>query len=233
MDTGTIERSQHTAAKAVGSLYLFTIATSIFAESYVRGKLIVWGDAAQTAKNITASESLFRFGVVSDLIMVAGVVPLVWGLYVILSPVNRNVALLAAFWRLVGSSVYAASALYAYAALALMRTSGTSPAIDPQQGYALGLTFLGAQGTGVYIAFVFLGLGSTTFSCLWFKSRYIPRSLAALGVFGSLVLAVVTLVIMVFPNLEKVVTMAYMAPLGIYEVTLGFWLLTKGIRDPQ
>jgi len=48
---------------------------------------------------------------------------------------------------------------------------------------------------------VFLRLGSTVFSYLWFKSRYIPRALAALGIFSSLVLALVTLAIMVFPGL--------------------------------
>ena len=79
------------------------------------------------------------------------------------------------------------------------------------------------------IAFVFLGLGSTVFSYLWFKSRYIPRALAAWGIFSSLVLAIVSLAIMVFPGLAAV-GLAYMMPMGIYEVGLGLWLLFKGLR---
>ena len=86
MTRRTIEPAQHTDAKAVGFLYLFTMVTSIFAYSYVRGQLIVRGDAVQTAWNIAASEQLFRIGIVSDLIMVAGVVMLVWALYVVLKP---------------------------------------------------------------------------------------------------------------------------------------------------
>jgi len=38
---------------------------------------------------------------------------------------------------------------------------------------------------------------------------------------------------MVFPNLGKVMGLAYMGPMGIYEVGLGLWLLVKGIRAPS
>lgn len=101
MTLRTIEPAQHTAAKVAGFLYLFTMVTSISA-FYARGRLIVGGDAVQTARNITASERLFRIAAVSDLIMVAGVVMLVWALYVVLKPINKNVALLAELWRLAG-----------------------------------------------------------------------------------------------------------------------------------
>ena len=79
---------------------------------------------------------------------------------------------------------------------------------------------------------VFFGLGSTVFAYLWFKSRYIPRGLAALGIFSSLVVAVVTVAIMVFPGLAAVVIPVYFAPIAVFEVTLGLWLLVKGIRAP-
>jgi hypothetical protein len=78
---------------------------------------------------------------------------------------------------------------------------------------------------------VFLGLGSTVFAFLWLKSHYIPKALAALGIVSSLVLAIVTLAIMVFPSLGAL-GLSYMMPLGIYEVGLGFWLLIKGIQAP-
>jgi Domain of unknown function (DUF4386) len=73
-----IEPAQQTAARVAGFLYLFTMATANFAEFYARGRLIVGGDAAQTAMNITASERLFRLGIVSNLITFASVVPLVY-----------------------------------------------------------------------------------------------------------------------------------------------------------
>jgi len=86
------EEAQRTAAGIAGFLYLFLMATGVFAELYARGSLIVPGNAAATAANIAASERLFRLGTVSDLITFAGDAILVWALYVVLKPVNRNVA---------------------------------------------------------------------------------------------------------------------------------------------
>ena len=67
------------------------------------------------------------------------------------------------------------------------------------------------------------------FSYLWLRSRYIPRALAVWGIFASLALAFVELAILLFPGLAAGVGMAFMAPMGIYEVGLGLWLLIKGL----
>ena len=70
------------------------------------------------------------------------------------------------------------------------------------------------------------------FSYVWLQSRYIPRALAWLGIFGSLILTVFSLATMVFPRVWEVMGMAYMMPMGFYEVGLGLWLLIKGIQAP-
>jgi peptidoglycan biosynthesis protein MviN/MurJ (putative lipid II flippase) len=81
------------------------------------------------------------------------------------------------------------------------------------------------------VGFVLLGLGSAVFAYLLLKSRYIPKALAGWGIFSSLVRAVGTLAIMVFPSLGAV-GLVYMMPMGICEVGLGLWLLIKGIQAP-
>ena len=91
--------------------------------------------------------------------------------------------------------------------------------------------FISGQRFGSQVDFVFLGLGSTVFSCLWFQSRYFPRALSALGILGSLMLAIGGLAILLFPILEDVLTIAYMMPLGVFEVILGLWL-RSGVRAP-
>ncbi|HEY3131700.1 MAG TPA: DUF4386 domain-containing protein [Acidobacteriota bacterium] len=232
MTLRTTEPPQHTAAKVAGFLYLFLMVTAMFAQFYVRGRLIVPGDAVQTAKNIAASERLFRLGTVSDLITIAGDVILLWALYVVLKPINRNVALLAAFWRLAECAIFALITLNDFVTLRLLSGADSLRAFETKQLQALAYTFVGVHDAGYLIGMVFFGLGSTVFAYLWFKSRYIPRGLAALGIFASLVVAIVTLAIMVFPRLAAVVIPAYFAPIMIFEVTLGFWLLVKGIQAP-
>lgn len=228
----TIEPAQHTAAKIVGFLYLFTMATSIVGFS-LRGPLLVRGDAVQTARNIAASQRLYRISIVSDLLTVVGVIVLLWALYVVLKPVNRNVALLAAFFRLAENFILAIITLSAFAVLALLNGADYLHAFDAKQLQALVYTLaLGVHGAGFNIGFVFLGLGSTVFSYLWLKSRYIPRALAAWGIFSSALMAIVTLSIMVFPGLAAL-GLTYMMPMGLYEIGLGLWLLVKGIRAPS
>lgn len=226
-----IEPSQHSAAKVAGFMYLLTTVTANFAEFYARGRLITSGDATQTARNIAASERLFRLGIVSNLVTFAGVVVLAVALYVILSPINRNIALLAAFWRVAESSIFALILLSDFVVLRLLSGADYLTAFDSKQLQALAYTFIRAHDAGYLIGLVFFGLGSTAFAYLWFRSRYIPRWLSVLGIFSSLLVAIVTLTIMVLPGLAAVVVPAYFAPIFIFEVTLGFWLLLKGISD--
>ena len=227
----TIEPEQHAAAKVVGFIYLIAMATSIFAELYARAPLIVRGDAMQTAMNIVASERLFRIGSVIHLITFASDAVLAVALYVVLRPINRNVALLAGFWRLADCSILAVNMLNDFVVLRLLSGADYLRAFDTKQLQALARLFIGVEAAGFQIGFVFLGLGSTLFSYLWVKSRYIPRALAAWGIFSSLVLAIVTLAVMVFPALGTL-GMTYMAPMFFYEVALGLWLLVKGLRAP-
>src|SRR6266511_6039761 len=55
MTISAIDESQRKAARVVGFSYLFAMATAVFAELYVRGRLIVPEDAAETARNIMAA----------------------------------------------------------------------------------------------------------------------------------------------------------------------------------
>jgi Domain of unknown function (DUF4386) len=228
-----IEPAHQTAAKVVGFLYLFAMALSIFGEAFVRGRLIVPRDAVQTAVNIAASETLFRLSIVTDLLLYVCDIVLFWGLYVILKRVNKDAALLATCFRLVETAILAVTTLTAFIALRLLGGGSYLEAIETAQLQALARAFLSIYGIGLSIGFVFLGLGSAVFSYVWLKSRYIPRVLAAWGIFSSLVLAIFSLATMVYPRVWEVMGMAYMMPMGLYEVGLGLWLLIKGLREPS
>ena len=99
----SIDESQRKAGKVAGLAYLITFATVVYVNFGIHDRLIV-ANNAETARNILAHETLFRIGIVGDLIYCAGVVVLLTALYVILRPVSRGLAILAAFWRLVISA---------------------------------------------------------------------------------------------------------------------------------
>ncbi len=111
MKVNTIDESQRKAARIVGFTYLFVLVLAVFAEFYAFGQLIVSDNAAETARNIVAHERLFRLGIASNLIAFATDVVLITALYVVLKPVNRNLALVAAFFRLIETSILVATTL--------------------------------------------------------------------------------------------------------------------------
>lgn len=230
--TAEITSTQHRAAKVVGFLYLIQMALAIFGESFVRNRLIVPRDAVQTAANLAASERLFRLSLAGDLMIYASVVVLFWGIYIILKPVNKDVALLGAFFRLIEQAILAVTTFFGFIALRLLSGSVYLQTVDTAQLQAFARAFLSMYGIGLSIGFVFLGLGSAVFSYVWLKSQYIPKALAILGIFGSLLLTIMTLVTLVFPRVYEVLGMSYMMPMGLYEVGLGLWLLIKGLRAP-
>ena len=147
-----------------------------------------------------------------------------------LRPVAPNLALLATFWRLIENAVLALLTFASLLALALISRAAALSG-DPQLLPALVSALLYVHNFGFQVGFLFLGLGSTLFSWLWWRSRLIPRWLAGLGLFASALMALVALAIVIDPRVYSAVTMAYMAPMGLYEIGLGLWLLIRGINS--
>ena len=228
-----INQSQRTAAKVAGIAFLFTDATATFAEFYVRPTLIVHDNAAQTAANIMATEWLFRLGIAIQLAMIAGLIVLTVALYVVLRPVGSGLALLGAFWRLTENAVLAVGTLTSLNVLGLLNDAASLHGLQASQLQALVLRSIGAYTDAYNVSLMFGGLGIAVFAYLFVRSRYIPRPLAALGVFGALLTAVSTLTFIVLPSLASVAQPWCYAPLLIFELGTALWLLTRGLRQEQ
>ena len=227
------DSSQRKAARVAGFMYLFTMATAVFGDFYVRSTIIVPGNAAATANNIMASERLFRIGIASNLIAFAGVVILIVALYILLKPVDKNLALLALAWRVIETAVFGVVMLSSLIVLLLLSDADYLTVFDTDQLHALARIFIKAHVHGYTIAMIFFSLGSTIFSYLFLKSKYIPKFLAAWGVFASVLLLIGTFVIIINPNYAEIILPAYFAPIFIFEVLLGLLLLFKGVNVQQ
>ena len=230
----TIDGSQRKAAKAAGLANLVTFATVVYVNFGIFGRLIVGNNAAKTAQNILAHERLFRIGIVGDLIYCVGVVALLAALYVILKPVSRSLALLASFWRLVWVLMWLAVTLNLFDALRLLHGPDYLQAFETERLQALARFYIGATMDYYYVGLLFGAMASTVCGYLWFKSRYIPRALAAFGVISSAFCVACTLVYYVFPNFDKIVNLWWFdTPMAIFDIALSFWLLFKGLRPSE
>ena len=225
-------RSRHVWARWTGFLLVLTNATAMFA-IWTRGSFIAARDPAATAANIAEAETGFRLGLAFDLLTIAGVVPLIAGLYIVLKPVGPTLALLALLWRLIENAILAMLTFASFTALALLGGGDFIRGLEAQSANDLVYALLRVHSWGFQVGFLFLGLGQAVFSWLWWRSRYVPRWLAGLGVLASSIMAAMALGIIVWPPLYGLVTMAYMAPMGLYEIGLGLWLLVAGIRPDQ
>lgn len=114
--------------------------------------------------------------------------------------------------------------------LQLLSGSDEMRALTEGQVAALVWVAMSSHTIGYSLGLVFLGLGSAVFSYLLFRSRYVPRRLAAFGIFSSALLAAGSLVTVVFPEATSVVNPALYVPMFFYEVTTGLWLLIRGLR---
>src|SRR2546425_7043916 len=92
------ETSPRLKARIAGLLYLIVIVGGIFAEVFVRGRLVVHGDAAATAHNILTHELLYRLGFAAEIFYCACNVPLTFILYDLFKVVKKSVALLVVFF---------------------------------------------------------------------------------------------------------------------------------------
>ena len=149
-----------TYARIAGVLFLISLVAGGFGEFYVPSTLIVSGDAAATAKNIIASDSLFRIGFASYLVEAMCDIGLTLFLYLLLRPVREDLALLAAFFRLVSTAVFAVAELFYFAPLLILGGAASLKSFSPDQLNALALHSLRLYGHGAGIFMVFYGVPS-------------------------------------------------------------------------
>ncbi|MBU4511106.1 DUF4386 domain-containing protein [bacterium] len=218
-------------ARIAGLLYLITAITGIFGE-YVRSTLIVYGDAAATASNIMASESLFRIGFISDLTMITCYFLTACVLYMLLKPVNKNIALLFVLFTLGSVSVLFINALNQFAALLLLSGAGYLTIFGADQLNALAMLFLNLHKYGYTISQIFFGLWLLPLGYLIFKSGYFPRILGILVMIACFGHLLEFFQIFLFPGYEVIAYPGLVAAM-IGEFSLIFWLLIKGAKIPE
>jgi hypothetical protein len=231
MAISVIDQSQRKAAKVAGFTFLFAIAIVVFSNYSINFRLIV-PDAAETARNIIANQTLFRINIVCNLIYLVTVIVMFTSLYVILKPTNKNLALTAAFFRLIYALIWGIIALNIFGALRLLGNATYLSAFEAEQLQTLARLHLKSSWDAYYIGLPFWGLASAVCSYLWLRSRYIPIALAVFGMISSVWCVICAFIFIIFPNFGETVNLSlFDMPLVIFEIILGFWLLFKGLTQ--
>ncbi len=226
MTDRALELSPQAYARIGGTLYLIIIAAGLFGELFVRGQLVVPGDATATLDNIKSSELLWRLGIAANLFHLACSVALALILYVLLRPVSRELALLAVLFNLVAITLEAVSKLFLLPALFVSGSATYLQAFAPEQLHALAYLSNRSHTYGFNISLIFFGFECVLLGYLIFKSQYLPKVLGVLMTIAGVSYLVNSFALLLAP---KVVNIAVLVPAFIAELSLALWLTVKGV----
>ncbi len=217
------------AARIAGAVYLLFVFTAPFSLIYIPSTLIVRGNATATASNIIARETLFRLGIVADLISAVIFIFLVMALYRLLSGVNKTHASLMVALVLVSATVGFMNVLNNIAALTLFRGADFLAVFDKPQRDALAMLFLRLHGQGLVINEIFWGLWLFPFGVLVMRSGFLPRILGIWLIVNCFAYLVLSFTGLLLPQHgDMVFRIAFPVLFGELAITL--WLLIMGAK---
>lgn len=236
MTSGLVEKTPLFYARVVGFGLLLMAILAIFANFFVFERMIVAGDAAATIANITADELLFRFGILSFVLVLILDVIVAWALYILLKRVNRNMAMLAALFRLFYTAIFAAAIFNFLSVLQLIRGQSYLGILETNQLHVQVLTLIDAFNNGWIIGLVFFGIHLLIIGYLVLNSEFMPKFI---GVFlivagmGYLIDNFAKITMLNYADYEIIFILIVAIPGAVAELTLAVWLLAKGRKIPE
>jgi hypothetical protein len=221
--------SPRTKGRLAGAVYLLYVIAGVYAQTFISDRLVVFGDAARTASNILANQSLYRLGFTVYLLEMAGQIATVVLFYQLLKPVSRTGAMLAAAFELTGCGIKIFSRLFYFAPL-LVLSGGASylSAFNKEQLDSIVLLLLRLNDNGAAIALAFFGFSTVLQGWLIYRSGFLPRWLGVIEIIGGL-----GWLTFLSPPLGMRLFMyvAVYALLGLLALIV--WLLTVGVDDER
>lgn len=231
MTNHSLSRSNNSLARQAGLFYLGVVLTGIFSLMYVPSQLIVWSDAATTFKNISTSETLFRWGIVSSMACYVFFIFLPLSLFRLLESVNRWYAQLMVVLSIVSVPISFLNLSHKFSILNLLHPELPSTLTQVQVQEQV-MFHLNAYNDGIVIASVFWGLWLFPFGYLIFKSGILPKALGVMlmvGCFGYLINIVANLINPTYADLGIAGWVRLPASLG--EIGTCLWLLIMGAKE--
>lgn len=224
-------------ARIAGIGLLLMAILAMFSNFTVLEGLIVPDDAATTANNIIANEMLFRSGFLCFVLVLILDVLVTWALYVLLKPVNKNLALLAALFRLVYTAVFGMALHHFLNVLQLLSGAEYLNVFTTEQLHAQAMILIDAFNNGWLIGLVFFGLHLLVVGYLIIKSRgYLPKLIGiflVLSAAGYLIDSIAQFLLPNYSDYQTVFLLIVAIPGVVGELSLAFWLLIKGVKVQQ
>lgn len=224
------KKSVKRTARIAGVLYLIIFVVAPFPFLLSRGSIVVAGDAAATARNIMASGSVFRLGMVAESVVFLVELVLAAILYVLLRPVSRPLSLAAAFARVGEAVVQAVNLLTSILVLLLLGGTGYLAVFEPEQLSALAMLFLDANGFVILVWGLLFGFHLLLLGYLVYRSGFWPRFLGILLLVASLGYFAQSYAHFLAPQYDSILSVLVVVLAVPGELAFTIWLLWKGVN---
>ena len=180
-----------------------------------------------------ASAWQFRIGFVVDLVGAVLFLLTAWALYVLLKPVNKNIALLFLLLNLGGVAVWCFSDLFLIASQLLVSGADYLKVFQADQLQALAMLSLYIYNNGFWgIAQIFFSAWLFPLGYLVFRSGYLPRILGIVLMVECFCWLLYPIQFFFFPG-NVVLTYLSSAAGFIGEFSLMLWLLIMGAKEQK
>lgn len=222
------ETSPTTRARILAALYLFVIVAGIAAQAGIADRMVVSDDAAMTAANILANQSLYRLAFTIFLLEMVGQAGVSIMYYDLMKPVNRSAARASLILGLTGCGIKTMARLFFYTPLILLGGASYLAALRPAQLDALSLAFIRINNQGAAIGLVFFGFDGLVRGWLLYRSQFLPRFLGVL----SMISGIGWLTFLWPPLGSRAFVGVALFAITSSIITIG-WFLVRGVDDAR
>src|SRR5262245_23407059 len=216
-------------ARIGGVLYLIIIAAGLFGELFVRGSLVVPGNAAATAAHIVQSRYVWRVGIAGDLLMHICDVGLMLVFYILLRPVSRNLARLTILFNLVQTCVLVVNKLNLVVPLFLLGDGAYLKAFTPEHLQALSYVAIRTHDYGFAFGLIYFGVECVVIGYLIVRSLYFPKALGVMMQIAGVCYVINSFALLLYPPIATRLFPFILLPPFVAELSLALWLLVKGV----
>lgn len=202
-------------ARFAGAFYLAFILASIISDLIAH---VGFGDAPTIINALSANPALFRVGFVISLVSAFFFFMAAWYLYVLLKPVNKDIALLFLLLNLIGVTIQCAGMLPLYAAV-----------LSVGQVTSETYLFVNVFKSSVTMAQLFFGTWLFPLGYLVYKSKFLPKLLGTILILDGVAVMIFFFQMLLLPAYPQIhypgLVVSFLA-----EVGLTLWLLILGAK---
>lgn len=211
------------------SLIIMAIAAA-FSYGIVHGRLLVEGNANATLQNIISQNSLFKAEILGWIIILITDIVVAWSFYIYLKPMNNNLSLLGAWFRLIYTAILGIAIMNLIFVLLLSNPTDYSSLFALE---ALVMLHLEAFDSIWSFGLIVFGVHLLIVGWIALRSDSIPKWVSILLLIASIGYMIISLCdTFLSPSNEmiKMLEYVFIVPMSAGELGFGLWLIFRGGR---